>query len=76
MGEEVKKKSIMSLGGRSPDTYSVDDREVGHDLDFDEEEEDEEFKSEPAEQEVAVTDSNATPMKFSEDVMSITPPPK
>ena len=43
MGEEVKKKSIMSLGGRSPDTYSVDDREVGHDLDFDEEEEDEEF---------------------------------
>ena len=52
----------MSLGGRSPETYSVDDREAERDLDFDDEEE--EFDSPPAGQEVAmVTDSDATPMK-------------
>ena len=65
----------MSLGGRSPDTYSLDDREADRDLDFDDEDEEEEIKSEPAEQEVAMAiDTNATPMKFSEEDMAITPP--
>ena len=59
MGED-KKRSIMSMGGRSPDTYSLDDREADRDLDFDDEDEEEEIKSEPAavsepaEQEVAM----------------------
>ena len=39
MGED-KKRSIMSMGGRSPDTYSLDDREADRDLDFDDEDED------------------------------------
>ena len=70
MADENKKKSIMSLGGRSPDTYSIDDREAERDLDFDDEDEEEEIKSEPAEQDVAmVTDTYAAPMNFSEEVV-------
>ena len=74
MGEENKKQSIISLGGRSPDTFSIDDGEAERDRDFDDEEEDEDFKSTPAEQEVVlITDTDATPMKFSEDDVMITP---
>ena len=67
MREENKKQSIISLGGKSPDTFSIDDREAERDRDFDDE-------LTPAEQELAlITDTDVTPMKFSEDDVMITP---